>query len=296
MRVISALVILLAGSAVAFAQPTTEEIRKEYDAGKYSSAIGMTSRALAARGADAEKYDRYELLYLRGESLLKLKQSKFAEMAFEEAFAATNDRDKQARAMAMVAVIKRSPGLTYSSKNTPGTRIDIVDDTSRKAAMSAIYEDLRTALAPRVADATKATTLPPLQALLPDLFELTSLETVLTGDNKNSKQYFTVLGVRARQLLNAELRQKRQFLEEANGVMYGLTYSSTGNLRPRTLGTEDRRQLEDLQDYIARLRSSALRGRKIAQSLGGDVPAWEAIVANAQELMDRIQIILVQGQ
>src|SRR6185369_4877742 len=84
-------------------------------------------------------------------------------------------------------------------QNTAGTKLDIVDDTSRKAAMSAIHDDLRSALATRVADATNATTLPPIQALLPDLFELTALETVLTGDNKNSKQYFTVLGVRARE-------------------------------------------------------------------------------------------------
>src|SRR6185369_8645458 len=199
MRLKFALVLFFAFADIAMAQPAMEDIRKEYDAGNYSSAIAMTSKALAARGAEAQKYDRYELLYLRGEALLKLKQPKYAEQAFEEAFAAAADRDKRARAIAMVSVIKKSPGLTYSPKNTAGTKLDIVDDTSRKAAMSAIYDDLRSALAPRVADATNATTLPPIQALLPDLFELTALETVLTGDNKNSKQYFTVLGVRARE-------------------------------------------------------------------------------------------------
>ena len=295
MRIIAALLVLFFASNL-LAQPALEEIRKEYDAGKYSSAIAMTSKALAARGADAEKYDRFELLYLRGEAMLKLKQPKYAEQAFEEAFAAANDRDKRSRAMAMVAIIRKSPMLVYSSKADPGTKIDIVDDTSRKAAMSALYADLRAAVGPKVADAITAQSLPPLQALLPDLFELTALETVLTGDNKQGKEYFVVLGARARELMNAELRNKRQWLEEANGVVYGLGFSSTGNLRPRTLGTEDKKELQDFQDYIARLRSTALRARKIAQSLGETGAAWETIIATAEDLYERVERILVQGQ
>jgi hypothetical protein len=132
--------------------------------------------------------------------------------------------------------------------------------------------------------------------LLPDLFGLASLETVLTGDNKQSKEYFAVLGKHARELISAELNRNRRFLEESNGVLYGLEISTTGRLKPRTLGTDDRKQLQDLQSYVARLRASALRGRRIAQSLGETGAAWESIIANAGELLDRIEAILVQGQ
>lgn len=295
MRITGLLLFLFFASEV-LAQPIMDDIRKEYEAGKYSSAIAMTSRALAARGADAEKYDRYELLYLRGQAMLRLRQPKYAEQAFEEAFAATSDRDKKARAMAMVAIIRKSPALTYSPKNNPGTKIDILEDTSCKAAMTALYEDLRTTLAPKVADATRAQTLPPLQALLPDLFELTALETSLTGDNKQSKEYFMVLGARARELITAELRNRRQWLEEQNGVLYGLEISTSGNIRPRMLGTEDKKELHDFQDYIARLRSTAMRARKIAQSLGETGGPWETIVATAEDLYERVERILAQGQ
>ena len=87
MRFTAFVVLLLSAVNAAWADVSMEEIRKEFDAGKYSSAIVLTSQALSARGPEAEKLDRYALLYLRGEALLKLKQAKYAEQAFEEAFA-----------------------------------------------------------------------------------------------------------------------------------------------------------------------------------------------------------------
>jgi hypothetical protein len=294
--VVSLILLLLAAANTAIAQPTMEEIRREYDAGKYASAISLASRALAARGAEAEKYDRYDLLYLRGEALLQLKQPKYAEQAFEEAFHATTDRSKKAAAVAMAALIRRSQSLAYVPKGKPNEKIDILDSNSRKAAMSALHDDLRAAVVPQVSEAGKGRTLAPIQALLPDMLELTSLEIVLTGDNKESLELYAQLGERARELISRELSAQRRFLEEANGTLYGLQISSTGNLRPRMLGTEDRKQLQELQDYVGRIRASAMRGRRIAQAIGGAVPQWESLVANADDLYDRVAVILTQGQ
>ncbi len=292
----TAMLLLLSISGSAFAQPTMEEIRREFDAGHYGPAVSLISRALSVRGAEAKELDRYELLFLRGESFLQLRQTQYALRAFEEAFYAADDPKKKAAAIAVAALIRRSPGFTYTPIGSPEQRFNILDKESRKHAMAALYGDMRDHLRPSVAEAVKANTLVPIRNLLPQLAEVASMEMVLSGDTKESKELYEQLGGRARELLNAELHEKRRFLEEANGQLYGLEISSTGNLRPRSLGTYERKELEDLRSYITRLRSCAIRGRKIAQVLGEGTSQWEPLIANADDLEDRVEVILAQGQ
>jgi hypothetical protein len=299
MRTNASITLLLLFTTVnaAFAAPTMQEIRREYDAGHYGPVITLISRALAVRGQEAEQNDRYDLLFLRGEALLRLRNAQHAQQAFEDAFHAAADRDKRAAAAAMAALIRRSPGLAYSSKRAPDApKIDIIDAASRKKAMSVLHEDIRAAVGPRIAEAARAQTLAPIQALLPDLFELASLEIVLTGGIEQSEALFAQLGERARELITAELRLKRRYLEEANGFLYGLEISIGGNIRPRELSTEARKELQDLAVYINQIKDAAQRGRRLAQALGETGSSWESIIANADDLQDRIDLILTQGR
>ena len=55
--------------------PTVSDIRDALDEGEHPRALQLASRALAAKGEAAKGYDRYELLVLKGETQLRMKQA-----------------------------------------------------------------------------------------------------------------------------------------------------------------------------------------------------------------------------
>jgi hypothetical protein len=59
-----ALTAVAAAPRDAAAAPAMADVRSTYQTGKYPETLKMISECLAARGAAAEGYDRYELLML----------------------------------------------------------------------------------------------------------------------------------------------------------------------------------------------------------------------------------------
>jgi hypothetical protein len=279
------------GTALA-APPTADEIRVQAAAGNHSAALGLISQALTLKGPAAEGVDRYELLMLKGESLLQLGQAKYAADAFEDASEATNQPVQSATAKAGEVIIRRSLFLKYVPKTGPDTApIDIKPPEQRRKAMLAARNDTLASIKLKIDAALKADDLEPTMALLPALRDVVTLEVGGAGDLNESKPIFVALGSRARQLIAQELKGSRAHVEELNAaaseiVGYGYQISRRG------LYSRERKDLAAMTEYIRQIESVSRDGLRIARMFGGEVGEWEHLATNAADLSLRIETIL----
>src|SRR3954453_556803 len=120
-------------------QPLTfASAQGDFDKGDYKGCLGKISKLLTTGAYKSDSPERYDLLMLRGESLLRLKQKQPAQAAFEAAMKMMRkqeDVQRAAGATAMVALVKAStPALAYQQKKG-GDAVDIIEPASRLKAM-----------------------------------------------------------------------------------------------------------------------------------------------------------------
>lgn len=190
-----------------------DQLKQLFDSGKYTELLPKLNRALALKGPAAAQYQRYDLLDMKGESLLRMHSSGPAALAFMEAATVAEKPEDAAIATATAALIKQSSGLKY----TPQTRadkstsrpapIDIVDPESRKEAFAAFSTDLFTKAKPRVDAASHAQTLAQVIRAAQGLGDLRPVEVAATGSDTQSKQMLGDLGTKASQLIDGALDQ-----------------------------------------------------------------------------------------
>src|SRR4051794_3281569 len=99
--------------------PTLEDARAHYVSGDYPACLRKIAVLLPSKPVKSDPADRYDLLMLRGECLLRLKQRQPATDAFESAAAVMKkhtDLPKAASATALAVLVKASPDLTYKPK------------------------------------------------------------------------------------------------------------------------------------------------------------------------------------
>jgi len=287
-----AAVSVLASTGALAAPPTADEIRVQAAAGNHSAALGMISQALTLKGPAAEGIDRYELLMLKGESLLQLGQAKYAADAFEDASEATNEPVKSATAKAGEVIIRRSLFLKYVPKTGPDIApIDIKPPEQRRKAMLAARNDTLASIKLKIDAALKADDLEPTMALLPALRDVVTLEVGGAGELGESKPIFVALGTRARALIAQELKGSRAHVEELNAAaseIVGFGYQ----VSRRGLYSRERKDLAAMTEYIRQIESVSRDGLRIARMFGGEVGEWEHLATNAADLTLRIETIL----
>ena len=280
------------GAALAAPPPTTDEIRVQAAAGNHSGALGLIAQALTLKGPAADGIDRYELLMLKGESLLQLGQPKYAADAFEDASEATNDPSKSGAAKANEVIVRRSPVMKYAPKTGPDTTpIDIKSPEQRHKAMLMARNDILASIKAKIDPALKADNLEPMMALLPALRDVVTLEIGGAGELNESKPMFATLGARARTLIAKELNGSRAHVEElaaAASEIVGFGYQ----VSRRGLYSRERKELAALAEYIREIESVSRDGLRIARMFGGEVGEWEHLSSNAADLSLRIETIL----
>lgn len=287
------LLLVLVFTGVSAAAPTMAEVRDSYAAGQYRPTLRSIADCLALKGQAAEGYDHYELLMLKGECLLQLKSPSYAANAFEDARAAAgNDVPKRATAAANELLARRAPALKYVPKSgTNREPIDVLAPDSRKRAMQAMRDDQMASIAPKLERAATADVLTPMLELLPRLREAAVLEFGATGNVDELKPVLTRLGTRAREMISRELVMKREQIEQINAAANSITFN--GDIGgSRGLYTDDRKELSALTDYLRQIDTVAHEGLRIAELLGGNPQAWDAIIRNIDEQMIRIDSIL----
>jgi hypothetical protein len=147
---ISAAIVALAACSAGRAEenappPSTAEIKTLVDAGKYREALRPLFRVLALKGQAAQGYDRIELLMLRAECQMQLKDQRGTletlEQARKECFL-ENRAPLAATPTGLAMLIQKSNAWQYKSKSDPSLKpIPILDKTLRQAAYEALLHD-----------------------------------------------------------------------------------------------------------------------------------------------------------
>jgi len=281
-------VFLLASAQRGFAQaaapPTLQDVQQKMDAGQYQDALRLISPLLASAGDN--NGTRYQLLMLRGEALLQSQQRVPAANVFDVAAKIAPDAKATAAARANVLLLRASPDNKYTPKSG-GTPIDILQPASRKEAFAAMRADLAAALKPKYTAALKSDSLVPMMNVLPSMLDQAYLEFAADGSAPKTHEDLQAMGSRARELMSGELRRVRYHVSALE-----LASNSTSDYVRRGLYSTERDAVQQDIDYVTKIGQTARDARRRAQELGYDGAAWESVIADCDDLVDRARALL----
>lgn len=266
------------------AAPSAEEIKKLIDAGSYREALQKLSRALALKGAAAGQYNRHDLLRMKAQSHLNLKDTSSSSAAFAAAAKVAPDDITRAEDRASELVVKRSKNLTFTpkpaKKGDKAEPIEIVDPEKRKAAFAALLADEKAAAAPALKSARGAKTLPPIVDGLKRIGDLRMLELAATGEDAEASKLVDDLAGRAHTLMDDAVQDMADLVkdveESANDVIpiavptRGVAGSGPlvmQSYKKRGLSTRDS---QDLRRAIGDLTKIVPTARELARALGSE--------------------------
>jgi len=292
-------VLCVAAAARSRAAPEegVEDAKAAFDSGDYRACLKKVAAALSSNSVKRDSPQRYDLLMLRGESLLRLKQRAASITAFEGAAGIMKGRADVARAAAATAtaaLVKASQDLTYKSKSQAGAAgIDVVDPASRARAMGAFFADLDAELSPRIDAALRDNSLVPTDQLLRKAWELYAVDTAAHGAATSTESKLEQLGGHARSLIADELERVITRLDQLNDLAGEPTWVAAG-MSARGLRTTEREELQRTADHLVKIQHTVEDGRRIALALGRTGDHWDALLADcataretAQEAYDR---------
>jgi hypothetical protein len=287
--------------------PTPAEIRAAFDRGDYEQTLKHLTRVLALSGKAAAPYgDRYELILLKAETHLRLKQFASAGEAFGAAAKLTKDEVQAATARATAKVILQTKGprvvRRHPPKGAPPESADLLDPARRKDVLRIFRDDLRAEAEPKVKAAQRATTIPPITEAL-DLIYL-KLDFELATDDGTYEQDLAKrvkLADQARGLMAEEIArleaQVQEIWDSASTpvsermsepeVLYGVSAMATY----RGLSNTDR---ADLKAAIATCNRIAGTVNGLARATGGS-PADAKLVRDAREVGRIAKNVLTQS-
>lgn len=202
-RLVLLLCVVMPLAARAADLPVVADARAMVSSREYAPALQKIALALALK-TPAALAARYDLLMLKGECHLSLKQSNLAIEAWENAAKAAAGDDQRAVALAHELLVKRSQQFAYKPKAVAGKAaapIDILESASRKKAFAALFADELAQISPKVKLATKATALPPILEATKTAAALTGLELAATGEAAESREILKSLSEQTRKLL-----------------------------------------------------------------------------------------------
>jgi hypothetical protein len=278
-------------ATICSAQATLPQAQEKFDEGDYREALKLISQGLSTPRLAPNQ--RYALLMLRGESLLRLDERSLAIDAYKSAAEAKAGAKETAVARATCALIRKSQKSMYRPMSAGGSTepIDIVDPESRKKAFAALYADSQAMMQKKVEAALRATTLPPIVEVIQPLLDQGAMEYLATGSAPQTRQTLTELGDHARQLMSAELQRVAYRIDQLRDTSTSITGDQWG-FGQRGLQIPEQRELQDLVTYVRQIQTTAQRARARARELDFDGSAWEPIISDAAELADRGEAVL----
>lgn len=275
--------------APAASNVAADDALADFKTGDYAGCLKKISGLLSSRSIKADSPERYDLMMLRGECMLKLKQRQAAAQAFDAAalgMRARGDLPRVAAATALGTLVKASPDLAYKPKSHPElAAIDVVEPSWRKDAMAALFEDLRDKLTPAVDDAIHSTSLVPSHELLPRMWELYTVEFAVKGNAASTETRLEDLGGHARDLIGSELDGMMTRLDHLNDLASEPAWVSAG-LSYRGLHTDEREELHRIADELVKIQRTAENARRISRLLGKTGDKWNALLADCAVARD----------
>ena len=265
--------------------PTSGQVRELFEQGDYAQAIKQATTALAARGADAVAGNqRHDLLVLKGEAQLKLKNLNAAAAAFDEAerFAPDGVAGETAAVDRSTAeLFRRSKGGTYTPPVRKGAAapapLDVSEPAARKAAFAAMFEEARPKVAAAVKSASLARQLPALLDAAKMLRDLRALELASSGETKETGKIAADLTPRARSLMAravGDMADTVQKLEAKAMQVYNQVTPAGGGMRAAESGAVG--LTIDETSRVRRIAGDCSRVAGVASDLKALFPADEA--------------------
>jgi hypothetical protein len=271
---------------------TLEDAQSAFDSGDYKGCLRQVASLLSSNAVKRDSPERCDLLLLRGECLLRLKQRAPAAEAFDKAAAVTKGRGdlpRTAHATALAALVKASPDLKYTPKTRPGDpAIDIVEPATRRDAMQALFEDLQKQLAPDVEKALQDKSLASTQRRLKQFWELYSVEFTAAGAATSTEATIQDLGGHARELIAEELDRVIDRLEHLSDLA-GEPVWGEEVMSYRGLRTAEQNEIRQAASYLMEIQRTVENGRRIARALGRTGENWDALLADCAVARDAAQ-------
>jgi hypothetical protein len=263
------------------------DAKAKFDAGLYPDALRLILPALTAIPQNDDSGQRYELLMLRAECLLRIDQRMSAISTFDVASKSAPDARGAAIARANWLLAKSSPGNKYMPKGR-GEGIDIMAFESRKRAFEALRSDLIAQVKPKYDAAMRGQTLVPMMNVLPSVLDVAYLELASTGAITQTSEDLKAMGSRARDMMSSEVRRLSR---QINSMELAANSTDLGYTR-RGLNSEERKAVQDVIDYAHQIEQTARDARHRATELGFDGQAWEPIIADSADLADHALALL----
>src|SRR4051812_24057505 len=151
------------------ALPTGEELHQLYKDKQYQPLLQKMARVLLLRGNSAKRYDRVDLLMLKGDTHLQLKEQSLAGNAYAAALKEIDDQTdpkEAAVAKATSLLFKKSRNYTFTPQTAPRGKvpqpISILDPEQRTVCFAAMFDDARGQIVSKVKAAKSSKTLAPI--------------------------------------------------------------------------------------------------------------------------------------
>jgi hypothetical protein len=290
---LAAFLLVAATPAAAQSPPQTiEDAQADYASGDYPACLRKVAARLNSNAVKRDSPERYDLLMLRGECLVRLKQRGPAAEAFEKAAAVTKGRGdlpRTADATALAALVKASPDLKYTPRTrSGGSAIDVAEPGTRREAMAALFEDLKTQLAPDVEKALQDKSLTSTHRRLKQFWELYAVEFAATGAATSTESTLQDVGGHARGLIAEELERLVTRLEHL-GDLAGEPVWGANVIGYRGLKTSEQNEIRKMADYLMEIQRTVENGRRIARALGRTGDNWDVLLADCAVARDAAQ-------
>ena len=288
------------------ALPSMLELQALEADGKQRDALRLLIRVLELKGPAAAEYDRTELLILRANCLLEIREQRSALDAFAAARKQAIDDSKPdlaAKAAAMELLITRSSAFQYTPKTGDSKEpISILDPLKRPRAMLCLYADEMAAIQAKYKAVLAARNLPPIIEFCKLAVAIRGLELAIDGNNEKTTAMFADLSKHAAALMKSELdaytNQTEMTLAQADRLItqdYQYTDPATGksfvqtHIQKRGLTPDDTALLRSIIDNCKRFAPAA---RDLTTALGNDATLYDASIKRSADVADRAKQVL----
>jgi hypothetical protein len=253
---------------------TSDEVHALFESGQYSDAFKAVTRILLLTGPAAAPYNRHDMLMLKAECQIQVRQFAGAigstETARKDAEQA-HKTDDEMEAQALEVLLQKSPNGAY----TPVTAavkipIKLMDRTKRKDAYAALYADLKEVFGRGVETAEKGSSLPPYLNTMKLEPPLRVIEKAATGATTETDGTVKDLADHSSKLVDATLTDMDtkvdKISEEANRIITEQSTVTGGAYRgvpmqsthKQGLTGNDAADLKNIENTCARIPDAML--------------------------------------
>jgi hypothetical protein len=281
------------------AQPSPPQQDASLDAARIDAARGEYRAAILKIGKLLYSFkeptpdERYELLMLKGECQLQLKDRMGSASTFKSAAKAAGDLNQLAAARANALIVERSAGGVYKSASASGESIDILAPESRKKAMAQLLQDTWSKNKRDIDAAMRGETLPPIEKVFVAVADSYALELTTTGEAKQIEPVMRELGGRAFGLIRDEVTRYTRLVEQMNQLSNSAQdYARGWGASRRGLLPDERDDLRNAIAYLTKVQDRVREYRRIAARLGGNQQKWDLLVADIADAIAEAEAVL----